>query len=460
VKNLLTALALAVLLLPALAPVASPAAEPRLSEAGRWLHDYLRIDTTNPPGDEGKAAAYLAEILHREGIPTRRFVTPQGRVSLYARLEAAKPEAGPLLLTHHMDVVPAGPGWSVEPFGGEVRNGRLWGRGALDTKGLGISHLAAFIDLARRRLPLTRDIIFLAVADEETGGSQGMAWLFEHHPEIFAGVAAVFNEGGASRVGAGGLLWWEIEAAQKRPLWLEVRTRGWGGHASSFIPDSASHQLIRALDRVLALPRPYRVTPAARRYFAAIGPLHQSPHYQRLYGNIDAVIRPEGPTESILPGLHRLFVDSLQVTVIEVGESINVVAEEASARIDLRLLPDTDAEALLETLREALGPGVEVEVLLTVPRADPSPTDDPAWRALEAVLGREGPIVPSLASGFTDSRHFRARGVPAYGVTPFILNAEEAAGIHAADESLPLAELDRGVERMARILRLLAVKKN
>lgn len=457
--SLLPLLLLGLMGSPGLGAQQRQAASERLSEPARWLQGYLRIDTTNPPGNEGLAASYLAEILHREGIPTRRFITPEGRVSLYARLPATRrepgSETGAILLTHHMDVVPPGPGWTVEPFAGLVRGGRMWGRGALDTKGLGIAHLTAFVELKRRKVALDRDVVFLAVPDEETGSEHGMAWLFEHYPEIFDGIEVVLNEGGSSRVGAAGMLWWEVEVAQKRPLWLEVRTRGWGGHASAHIPESASHQLIKALARVLEIPRPYRVTPVVRRYFQSIGPLHQSPHYRRLFGDIDAAIKPEGPAETLLPGLHRLFVDSLQVSVIEVGESINVVEEDASARIDIRLLPDTDEDELLAQVRSALGPDVEVEVLLRVPRSEPSPVGTRAWRAMSEVLERDAAVVPSLSSGFTDSRHFRARGVAAYGLTPFVLNAEEAGGIHAADESIPLVELKAGADRVYRILRRL-----
>lgn len=432
-------------------PASAKAAQPRLSEAARWLQEYLRIDTTNPPGGEHRAAAFLAYLLHRERIPTKLFVTPEGRVSLYARLAASEPGGGALVLSHHLDVVPAGPGWTVGPFAGRIVDGRLMGRGALDTKGLGIAHLAAFIDLKRRGVPLARDVVFLAVADEEQGGAAGMAWLFEHHPELFAHVWAAFNEGGASRAVIDRLLWWEVEVAQKRPLWLRVATRGLPGHASTYNPDSATHLLISALDRVLERPPRYRITPAARRYFAALAPLHGA-QYRRAFANLDEVIGPDGPTIPLLPGLRKLFLDTVQVTVIHASDSINVVPATASATLDIRLLPDTDAEAFLASLRQTLGEDAEVGVLVSAPPAAPSPTDHPAYRAAAAVLGESAPVVPSLLAGFTDSRHFRARGIPAYGLSPFALDALEGRGIHAADEGIPLDELDAGVERMRRIV--------
>src|SRR5262245_28572493 len=157
-------------------------AAPRLSEAAVWLRDYLRIDTTNPPGRERRAVDHLAAILAREGIPFRRLASAPGRESLYARLPAPGSGGRAVLLLHHLDVVPAGPGWSVPPFSGEARDGSLWGRGAIDDKSLGIAHLAALVDLKRSGVRRTRDVVWLAVPDEENGGGLGTAWLLAKHP--------------------------------------------------------------------------------------------------------------------------------------------------------------------------------------------------------------------------------------------------------------------------------------
>lgn len=431
-----------------------------LSEPARWLREYLRIDTTNPPGGEHRAAAFLADILRRERIPSELITTPSGRTSLVARLAASAPSReGALVLTHHMDVVPAGRGWTVQPFGGEVVSGRVWGRGAIDTKGLGIAHLAALIDLKRRGVPLKRDVVFLAVADEEAGGSEGMAWLARNRPELFDNVAAVFNEGGAGRLVPRGLLWWEIEVAQKRPLWLRLRAEGRAGHASSYSPDSAVHFLIQALDRLLAMPRPFRVSEPARQYFHAIGPLHQGKN-RELFQNIDSAVTPEGLRGVFLPGLQRLLVDTLQVTRLSAGEAINVIADEAVAEVDIRLLPDTDADAFLARVREALGKQVDITVLLTAPVSAPSPTGNSVWKAIEVGLKPDAPVVPAMSGGFTDSRHFRERGIPAYGVSPFALSPEDAAGIHAGDERMPLDELERGIARMKRIVSAFVVEND
>jgi acetylornithine deacetylase/succinyl-diaminopimelate desuccinylase-like protein len=457
--KLLSAPLLAALLILPFLPArsaAAPAPPVALSEPAGWLQQYLRIDTSNPPGNEGRATAFLAGILQRAGIPSRVVANPEGRANLYARLSSPKSGGRAILLLHHMDVVPPGPGWTVPPFAGLVKGGQLWGRGAVDDKSLGIAQLAAMIDLQRdlqrRRAPLERDVIFLAVADEENGGQRGTGWLLANHPELFQGVEAVICEGGRSQTGAGGkLLWWGIEVAQKRPLWLEVATSGRGGHGAGLNPDSANHQLIQGLARLLGEPSRWRVTAPVRDYSHAIAPL-QNDRWRRVFANIDGVIAESGPKEFLMPGMANLFLDTVQVTVLRGGERINVIPERAAARIDIRLLPDTDAAAFLATVKQRLGPELEVRVLVTSPPAAPSPASGRLYQAMERVLRPEGPVVPTFIAGFTDSRFFRERGIPAYGLSPFKLGPDESKGIHGTDEHIPLAEIDRGVERMRRIL--------
>jgi len=349
-------------------------------------------------------------------------------------------------------VVPAGPGWTVPPFAGQVRDGYLWGRGTLDDKSLGIAQLAAMIDLRRRGAPLGRDVVFLAVADEENGGGRGTGWLLANHPELFQGVEGVIGEGGRSQTGAGGkLLWWGIEVAQKRPLWLEVSATGRGGHGSGLNPESANHTLIQGLARLLAQPVRWRVTAPARDYVRAIAPLHGQP-LRRILSDIDKAVTESGPKEFLLPGMANLFIDTVQATVLSGGSRINVIPSRSSALLDIRLLPDTNADAFLAEVRKALGPECGVKVLVTAPPAAPSPASGRMYAALQKVLGAEAPVVPTFVPGFTDSRFFRERRIPAYGLSPFALGGEDTRGIHNPDERIPLAELDRGVARMRRIL--------
>ncbi|HUO86290.1 MAG TPA: M20/M25/M40 family metallo-hydrolase [Thermoanaerobaculia bacterium] len=445
-------IALGVVTVPA-APGTAPAARPAVAgDPVGWLQGYLRIDTTNPPGNEAAAVAYLAAILHRHGVPTRTLVTADGRASLYARVEGRRDDEG-LLLVHHVDVVEAGGEWRRPPFSGDLVGGELWGRGAIDVKSLGIAHLAAFLAVARADRPPERDVAFLAVADEESGGLAGTGWLLERHPGLFTGIAAVYGEGGANRAAGGRARWWGVEVAQKRPLWLTVRSRGRGGHASGINPHSASHRMIAALARLIDMPLRWRVSEPVRGYLAALAPLHEGV-MRRNFLDPDAWVGPDGPRGPMLPGQPNLFLDTVQVTRIDVGERINVVPEEAMAHVDVRLLPDTDADRFLAGVRRALGDeaAVEVEVLLAAPPAPPSPVDHRAYRAAAEVLADEAPVVPAFIAGFTDSRWFRERGIPTYGVSPFALDGTVLSGIHGSDERIPVAELERGIERMTRIV--------
>ncbi len=442
--SILTALALL------LAPLAR-AGEPRLGEAAVWLRDYVRIDTSNPPGDERSAAAFLAAILHREGIETRYLVSPGGRLNLYARLASPAPRGGALVLLHHMDVVPPGPGWTGDPFAGEVRDGSLWGRGAIDAKSLGIAHLAAFLARKGEEKPLSRDLVFLAVADEEEGGREGTGWLLERYPELFAGAAGVLNEGGANRVVGGKLRWWGVEVAQKRPLWLRVTARGRAGHGSTLSLHAAPHELVRALARLVDRPLAYRVTPEALGFFHAAARF-EPPPLRDLFLRIDRVVADDEARRRLLPGFHAYFLDTVQLNALAGGERVNAIPDEASALVDVRLLPDTDETAFLAELRALAGDAVEIEVLLSAPRVASSPSAGGFFGELERALARHAPVVPAFISGVTDSRYFRQRGIPAYGFSPFALDAGEGRGIHAADERMPLAAFEEGVAVMRRIV--------
>lgn len=418
-----------------------------------WLQEYLQVDTTNS-GDhaagkrERRAAELLAEILRRDGIESRLLVSPQGRTSLFARLSATKsPAAGALVLTHHIDVVPAEGPWREGAFSGRLEDGKIWGRGALDIKSLGIAQLATLIALKREGGARNRDLIFLAVADEELGGGQGARFVLEQHPELFTSVEAVLNEGGSNRVSSDRLVYWGVEVVQKRPLWLKVTANGRGGHGAGFKPSSATHQLLLGLARLIERPPRFRVSDAARLHFSKLA-VAEGRDEKKSWQELGSDWGPGGPG----PTTAGFFLDTLQVTQIENGQGINIIAPEAWATIDIRLLPDTDADAYLKEVRAVLGPQLEVEVLLEAPLSAPSPLDNAFYRHLEIELRRQGPVVPSLLFGTTDSRYFRARGIAAYGFSPFLIDSPDLGGIHAPNEYIRVDDFVRGVELYRRIL--------
>jgi acetylornithine deacetylase/succinyl-diaminopimelate desuccinylase-like protein len=447
------------------APAVGARANERVNEATGWLQAYLRYDTSNPPGGEGPAAAYLASLLHRHGIATRRLISPTGRTSLYARVESPAPTAGTLVLLHHIDVVPPGEGWTFPAFDGEIVDGKIRGRGSIDAKSLGIAHLQAFLEAASHRDQLHRDVVYLAAADEEQGGVEGVRWLLEEHGELFDDAALVLNEGGSNRVVAGRLLWWGIEVVQKRPLWLRLEATGRGGHASGFHPGSPTHLMVEALSRVLAIEHGERVGDAALIFFGAIAPFHRD-SFQTVFQQPTAESASGALAQSraartspLLPGMDVYLKDTIQVTSFKSGgDSINVVAPSAIATLDARLLPDTDEQAFLDRVRAAVGPGISVEVVLRAPVQIASPVDHDDYRVIQRLLEPSAPVVPAFILGTTDSRYFRERGVPAYGFWPFVLDGDDNRGIHGKDEAIPVDKFLAGVELMRRAVRGLAYR--
>ncbi len=432
-----------------LLPLAATAAS--AEEALRWLREYVQIDTTNPPGNERPAAEYLAALLAKEGVESRLLHSPEGRTSLYARVSARNSESGALLLLHHLDVVPAGSGWSQPPFSGRLHQGQIWGRGALDSKSLGIAQLVAMVRAQRVADSLRRDLVLLAVADEEVGGGEGAGWILDQHADLLGEIVGVLNEGGSNRVLGDRLAFWGLEITQKRPLWLRVSVAGAGGHASGFHPDSPLHRLLAALARLTERPPRLRVSAAARNYLSGLARLeHASPEH--VYFHLDQIVKTGGAQAALPVGVMSYLLDSLQVTTIEAGESINAVASRATATLDIRLLPDTDAAAYLSELRRVLGDGFNVEVLLSAGPTPASPTRGEVFDALRRTLEVRAPLLPTFMVGTTDSRYFRQRGIPAYGFSPFALPSGRRYGIHGIDEHLPRTVFLRGVETLWRVV--------
>ncbi|MEL7061682.1 MAG: M20/M25/M40 family metallo-hydrolase [Acidobacteriota bacterium] len=441
------------------------------------LQAYLQVDTvdrTEPAAGERiararegslagerAAAEMLAGWLAEGGIASRRLESPTGNSLLWAELPATvSPPSGiappgAVLMLHHLDVVPAdADAWSVTPFSGRAVGGELWGRGALDIKSLGIAHLEAMLALADDPAPRARPLVFLAAGGEETGGQGGVGWAVEAHPELFDDVAVVLNEGGSNRVVRDRLVWWGIEVVQKRPLWLRLRARGPSGHGSLYRPNSAGHRLIRALTRALELPLVPRVTAAARTSVAAAAEAEGIDVARRLR-ELEAAAR--GEPSGLPVGFVAMLRDTLQIGRVQLADRVNVIAGRPFADLDLRLLPDTDAEAVRETLARLVGPDIEIETLLAAPTAAPSPIDHPAYAGLREVLETRAPVVPMFLLGTTDSRWFRERGIPAYGFTPFTVESDTLVGIHGIDERLEIDELRRGIEVMRRVVRRLVV---
>jgi acetylornithine deacetylase/succinyl-diaminopimelate desuccinylase-like protein len=439
------------LLLATVTPTRVLQAQPPTAEQTlEWLQTYLGFDSSTVEG-AGKSASYLRGLLHQAGVPTKWIVSPEQQPFLYARTGSAEPDAPTLVLLHHVDVVPVGPGWSHPPFGAQVDAGALFGRGAVDDKSLGIAHLISFLRFRQLASP-TYSLVFLAVGGEETGGIQGTGWLVENHPELFDNVHAVLTEGGTNRLYGDRLAWWAIEVAQKRPLWIQATAHGRPGHGSGLNLHSAPHRLIRALDKLVDRPLEFRLTPEARLFLESVAPL-ESPAFQDVVANLEAILERRDAPKGLLPGMPNYLLDTIQVNTLDAGEKVNVTPGVASAQIDIRLLPDTDSAKLLAELEELMGPEIELEILLTSPEVEPSPVDHPVFRCLEDTLGSSAPVVPAFINAVTDARFLRQGGIPVYGFLPFELDSDALRGIHSKDEHIDLDVFAKGVDVMWNVVR-------
>jgi acetylornithine deacetylase/succinyl-diaminopimelate desuccinylase-like protein len=412
-------------------------------EAMRLLSDYVRIDTSNPPGDTRKAADFLAAVLEREGIPVTRYESAPGKAIIYARLKATvSPPAGKaILLMHHMDVVPADRSqWKTNPFEPTIRGNELWARGAMDMKGQGVAQLLAFLRLKRERVPLTRDVILLAEPDEEVGGALGARWMIANHfaeldPEY------VLDEGGfGSRdLFAPGKLVYGISVAEKKIVWLKLRVEGVAGHGSQPNDQNPNDRLVRALARLLG------DTTAQ----PSVQPSSREPSV------LDVMQAKVGTFAQ------NKFTNAIQRSTIAltwfrsgVGDppKINVIPSVAEAGLDCRVLPGTTKDQWIAEVKRRLGdPAVAVELINESDDPIVTSSDAPLFRHLEAAIKRrhsDAIVTPMLIPYGTDSNAFRPKGVKSFGLFPAILSGDTVASMHGDAERVPLD----GVREAAEIL--------
>jgi acetylornithine deacetylase/succinyl-diaminopimelate desuccinylase-like protein len=421
-------------------------------EATALLSQYIRINTTNPPGNEIVAARWLAEVLRRDGIEAQVFEPAPGKANLYARL-SGDGSARPLILLNHMDVVLASPEyWTVDPFGGVIKDGAVWGRGALDMKGDAIAQLMTLLVLKRAHVPLKRDVIFLATSDEEIGAGVGAAWIVQQRPDLVRGAEFLLNEGGEIRANARGAVeYYGIATTEKSPFWLDVIVRGTAGHGSRPTPDNPVHRLVRALDRIAAWRTPLVVTPTVDRYFRDLSTTVSDTMHRRWFADIATALRDSNVARAITSniGYNAILRNTISITGLKGSEKTNVIPPIATAALDVRLLPGQDPAAFLADLTRVVGDSA-VTFRPQGPNwpATESSTDTDLFRALVAVAHARHPnalVTTPMLSGFTDSHHFRRLGIPSYGIGPFPLTPEAESGVHGNDEHVSIDALRFGV---------------
>jgi len=419
-------------------------------EAVELLSRYLKIDTTNPPGNEDRGVAFLAEILEKEGVAYKTYQPSPGRGSISAVIPGTG-EKGAVILLNHIDVVPArADEWSVDPFSGEIKDGFIYGRGALDMKGQGILELLAFLELKRKGLTPCRDLIFLAVADEEAGGINGVQFLLNDHGDEFQ-AAVVINEGG---FGLGNVLpdrpLIMIATAEKGVCRVKLTRSGPPGHGSAPHGENALEKLVLGLSRLLQKENPVIVTPLIAEYFKQLASSWEflKPYLQD--GNPQTLV--EALTQNGLlnnPHMAAMLKNTISLNRMHAGNKVNVIPSGAEAELDIRLLPGTDPDAVIDVIKDHLADdNIKVEIA-SVSGASESSMDIEDFAIKKSVHLEHFPkalAVASLLFGASDSRFFRQKGIPCYGVCPMIINLEDLGKIHGIDERISEENMVKGTE--------------
>lgn len=424
------------------------------------LQSLLRFDTTNPPGNEGPCIWYIRDVLAAAGIECAILANDPDRPNLVARLPG-QGKAPPLLLQGHVDVVTTrGQTWQHPPFAGDVADGYVWGRGAIDMKDGVAMLLAAFMKAKVERLPLAGDVVLAVVADEEVGGVYGAGYLVENHAHLFEGIRYGIGEFGGFTIYVGPRKFYLIQVAEKTGCRARLIFRGPGGHGSMPLRGGAMAKLGRVLQRLDASRPPIHVTPATRQLIETMAAALPSPlgaTVSALLDNdrVDAALADIGPLARLLGPILR---NTASPTIVRGGDKINVIPSEIVLELDGRLLPGQSSDDLVGELAAIVGDDAEIEVK----RYIPPPNDDALDLSLFPLLAEiireadpEGIPAPFLMSGGTDGRLFAKLGIQPYGFLPMNLprGSDFLSILHAADERLPVEAMDFGVHGLYQLLR-------
>lgn len=424
----------------------------RLSaEVSQLLRDYITIDTTNPPGDVSRAADWFQGVLGSDGLQSRRLGPSQAKANIICTIGVGT--RPPLVLAHHMDVVSAvRHDWSVDPFVGEMRDGFIWGRGALDMKGFGVLSLVCALAMRREGIPLRRPLRLLATADEEVGGIDGAKWLTTNHLETVAG-EALLTEGSFARAGPRAT-YYAVQTAEKGVSTVKLTARGQPGHASSPRDDNAVVRVAAALARLGAYRSPPAALGLARRFLSAFPPA-----VLRLDGAKSVGDLSDTEMEELLHRLsggsriQHMLRNTYVPTMVNAGLGQNVIPPVCEAYVDCRSLPGVTGEDVLNEVAGVIDdPEVTLE-LVKSSRGTESPPESELMEAIREAVRAERPdaiVVPYLTSGGTDCKHFRPHGIICYGHIPFELDDNELERIHGVDERVSIENLKRGLRVLMR----------
>lgn len=421
------------------------------------LQNLLRFDTTNPPGDEAECIAYVDSLFQDAGIETVIAGRVENRPNLIARLKG-RGEAPPLLMHGHVDVVTtANQNWQHDPFGGEIIDGYVWGRGALDMKGAVANMICALLRAKAEGFVPAGDIILAVVADEEQGGDFGAKWLAENRPELFEGVKYSIGEAGGETTYVAGQKFYPIQVGEKQICRIKATFRGTGGHGSIPRKGGSMAKLGRFLTTLDEKRLPVHITPVVEQMLREMAAGLPEPMGQGVSGLLDpattdAVLDTLGPMGRLIdPLLHN----TVSPTIVQGGHAVNVIPSELTLMLDGRLLPGFTPETALPELRALVGDDVDLEVT----RYDSYPTEInmhlyPMMADIMREADPEGTPVPYILTGVTDGRHFAQLGIQNYGFTPLMLPDDASLGgtVHDSDERVPVDAMQFGADCMYKLI--------
>lgn len=415
-------------------------------DAVRHLKALLRIDTTNPPGNERPAADYIARVLETEGIEHSLVESEPGRANLVARLRG-EGRGGALLLNGHLDVVPAErERWTHDPFGAVEEGGYIWGRGAIDMKNMVAMALTTLVLLKRAGARLGRDVVLAAVADEEAGSRRGSLFLCEQHPDLVR-AEYVLGEVGGHTVHLGGRRYYPVQVAEKGVCWFEMVAEGEPGHGSMPHPHNAVVRLAKAVAALGSVRLPHHAHPVVANFLRTVARGARSPERHltplllepRLAGHLLRLLERAKPSQA--KGLNAMLRNTATPTKLEAGVKVNVIPSHARASVDGRVVPGQTIAAFLDEVRRVVGPDVALNVI-EAHDGPVFPADTLLYDAISAAITRhdpEGVAVPYMIPGFTDAFAYAKLGAVCYGFTPLRLGPELdfTSLYHGHDERIP-----------------------
>ena len=419
------------------------------------LQAIIRFDTTNPPGNELPLARYLENALTAEGIEATVLEMEKNRAQVIGRIRGSG-VARPVILLAHMDVVGVErASWTYDPFAAEVSGGYLYGRGAIDDKGMLAANLMTMLllkrELSSSRATLSRDVVFVATADEEAGGDHGMGWLVKHRPDLLEAEFAL-NEGGRTRIIEDGRAYLAVQSAEKVSHIVTVTAHGSAGHAAIPLPDNAIFRLGRALEQLSSYTEPVMLTEITRQFFSRLAEIWPKPEEKKAMVDLvagDPARMSEGARVlSRVAVFNAVLRNGISPTMIEGGKQFNVIPDSASAVLNVRTLPGQSIDKVVQRMRAIIAePGVSLDVTY---RGEEAPASDPGSAMFSAIADAAGEldpkmaVVPYLSTGVTDSARLRRLGVKAYGILPFPMAQSDEERMHGNDERVPLASLHFG----------------